>query len=277
MQWTIRLRCDFSGGYVLRSAVGNKKEVAEIFSGSRPLFLHELHVPSTLRVVVLAPHPDDFDAIGATMRLFRDNGNAIHVAVLTSGASGVEKGFRGAITSTAMGELRENEQRASCKFFGLPESHLTFLRLAEDDSGHPLEDTANFENVRSYLQASRPDLVFLPHGNDSNRGHRCTYSLFRRCMEKENLSLVSCLNRDPKTIAMRNDLLMVFDTEVGIWKAELLRFHLSQHSRNLNTRGYGFDERILKSNKQTAEELGISGEYVESFELEGYGVASLAD
>jgi LmbE family N-acetylglucosaminyl deacetylase len=234
-------------------------------------------MPSPLRVVVLAPHPDDFDAIGATMRFFRDNGNLIEVAVVTSGASGVEEGFHGALTSDSKGALRENEQRASCKFFGLPEGRLIFLRLAEEDDGHPLEDAANFENVRSYLLSKRPDLVFLPHGNDSNRGHRRTYSLFRQCMEKDNLPLVSCLNRDPKTIAMRNDLLMVYNTDVGIWKAELLRFHQSQHSRNLNTRGYGFDERILNSNRQIAQEIGISGEYVESFELECYGAASLTE
>jgi LmbE family N-acetylglucosaminyl deacetylase len=40
-------------------------------------------MPPTLNLVVLAPHPDDFDAIGATMKYFHGNGNRIDVAVAT--------------------------------------------------------------------------------------------------------------------------------------------------------------------------------------------------
>ena len=68
---------------------------------TRPLFLRTLHLPPTLRVVVLAPHPDDFDAIGITMRTLRDNGNRIDVVVLTSGASGVDDDFAAQLTMWA--------------------------------------------------------------------------------------------------------------------------------------------------------------------------------
>jgi LmbE family N-acetylglucosaminyl deacetylase len=244
------------------------QDLANLFRGNRPFYLEKLPIPPTLRLVVLAPHPDDFDAIGVTMRFFHENGNRIDVAVVTSGASGVEDGFGGAVTAEAKGALRENEQQVSLRFFSLPENRLTFLRLAEDASGHPIENAANYERIRSYLAVMRPDLVFLPHGNDPNAGHQRTCAFSRRSAKEEKLSLVACLNRDPKTIAMREDLYCVFGRELAAWKGELLRHHKSQHQRNLNTRGYGFDERILKINRAIAETLGRPDAYAEAFELE---------
>jgi hypothetical protein len=111
----------------------------------------------------------------------------------------------------------------------------------------------------------------LPHGNDPNAGHRRTYAFFRQSVQEERLTLVACLNRDPKTIAMRNDLYLVFGSEIATWKGEMLRIHQSQHQRNLNRRGYGFDERVLAVNRRIAETLGPGVEYAEAFELESYG------
>jgi LmbE family N-acetylglucosaminyl deacetylase len=249
--------------------------LAAWFHGKRPHSLSELKIPSTLRLVVLAPHPDDFDEIGATMRHFQQNGNRIEVAVVTSGSSGVEDGFNGAITAGMKAALRENEQLASCRFFGLPESRLTFLRAVEDEAGNPEAGAVNLQCVQSYLVAKRPDLVFLPHGNDPNEGHRRTCAFLRQSAQEAKLSLVACLNRDPKTIAMRNDLYFIFDAETAAWKAALLRLHRSQQQRNLNSRGHGFDERVLRVNREIAEELGLAGKYAEAFELECYRTGNL--
>lgn len=111
-------------------------DVEPLLDETRPLFLRTLQLPSTLRVVVLAPHPDDFDAIGVTMRTLRDNGNRIDVAVLTSGGSGVDDDFAPRLTIQEKATIREQEQSASCRFFGLPPERLTFLRLDEDTEGH---------------------------------------------------------------------------------------------------------------------------------------------
>ncbi len=51
------------------------------------------------------------------------------------------------------------------------------------------------------------------------------------------------------------------------WKGELLRCHRSQHARNLNTRGHGFDDRILKVNQVVAESLRLDAPYAEAFEF----------
>lgn len=242
-----------------------------LFHGNRPLYLNTLQIPDRLRLVVLAPHPDDFDAIGVALRFFRDNGNLIELGVLTSGASGVEDSFCSTPDAVMKARLREDEQRASCRFFGLPESQLGFLRLAEDEKGHLLESGENIERVRQYLLEKRPDLVFLPHGNDTNTGHQRANAIFHRIATSEGLSLAACLNRDPKTIHMRSDLYMLFGEAEAEWKRQLLSFHRSQQQRNLHMRGYGFDERILRMNRQSAEELKNSTRYAEAFELEFYG------
>lgn len=254
-----------------------KPELQTLFEGRRPLLLQSLKIPPALRLSVLAPHPDDFDAIGITMRFFQKNGNDIDVAVLTSGASGVEDGFGGAWTAEAKGLLREEEQQASCRFFGLPESGLSFLHVSEDDQGHPADAPANLETIRSYLRARNPQFVFLPHGNDTNLGHQRIYAFLRKIFQEEKLSAIAFLNRDPKTIAMRQDLYTAFDAEESAWKGELLRFHQSQHQRNLNSRGQGFDERILQVNRQITAQLNRSAPFAEVFELEFFDALAKND
>jgi LmbE family N-acetylglucosaminyl deacetylase len=237
-------------------------------AGRRPLTLQELAIPSGLRVLVLAPHPDDFDAIGVTLRWFRDHAAAIELAVVTSGASGVEDSFCTPPTPVVKGAAREDEQRASCRFFGLPEACVSFLRLREDDEGHPIEDGPALGRIRERLEAARPDVVCLPHGNDTNAGHRRIYSLLHRAADGLAHPPLAWLNRDPKTIGMRADLCVPFGESEAAWKGELLRFHASQQQRNLRARGYGLDERILRVNRAIARELGLAAPYAEAFEIE---------
>src|SRR5689334_24172340 len=96
-----------------------------------PRSLRALAWPRLLDVLVMAPHPDDFDAIGLTLRHLHGLGHRLQLAVLTGGAGGVEDGFEGATDAAAKVALREAEQRASCAFFGLPADRLHFLRLWE--------------------------------------------------------------------------------------------------------------------------------------------------
>ena len=199
--------------------------------------------------------------------MLRDNGNPINLAVLTSGASGVDD-FGPQLSLQAKADLREEEQMASCRFFGLPPECVTFLRLAEDAQGHPEASEQNLGRLKAYWDAHLPDLVFLPHGNDTNAGHQRTYLLLRRLIEAKPLRLVVLLNRDPKTIQMRQDLYTLFGEDEALWKGELLRFHRTQHERNLRTRQHGIDERILQVNRQAAAELEGGYAYAEVFELE---------
>lgn len=235
--------------------------------------MRELALPAGLQILVLAPHPDDFDAIGLTLRHLHCQGHALHVAVLTTGASGVEDGFGGAFDDAAKAALREAEQRASCAFFGLPTERLHFLRLwagapgADADGPAAAEKPTDFERLRAWIAARPADLLFMPHGNDSNRTHRRTYESVTAAVAELGLEAWALLNQDAKTQQMRVDLVYPFGEEEAAWKAQLLRLHASQHERNLRTRGSGFDARVLQVNRQAAQGLGLAQPYAEVFEV----------
>jgi LmbE family N-acetylglucosaminyl deacetylase len=239
---------------------------------NNPVPFQTFGISKALSVLVLAPHPDDLDAIGVTARFLLENGNPFSVVVVTAGASGVEDAFESASTPEAKARLREEEQRASCQFLGLTQNQLTFLRLEEDGTGQLAETEKSILRVRQELLGRRPALVFLPHGHDTNLGHQRVYSMFRRVAQEVGHPLVAFLNRDPKTVHMRCDAYLGFGETAAAWKAKLLRFHQSQHQRNLNQRGYGFDERILGMNRHSAEACSAGAPYAEVFELEYYGV-----
>ena len=218
---------------------------------------------------MVAPHPDDFDAIGITLKFLSGAGNPLQAIVACTG-SGVEDSYHPGMTLADKTQLREREQRNSARFFGLPEDCLTFLRLANDADDQPVDGSENLDKLEALILQKAPDIIFLPHGNDTNSGHRVIYSLVRRIALRSHLPLALLFIRDPKTISMRTDLYLSFGEGEAAWKGELLRFHDSQQRRNLNTRGHGFDERILGHNRQIARELSLDEPYAEAFELESH-------
>lgn len=228
-----------------------------------PRSLRMLNLPPSLDILVLAPHPDDFDAIGLTLRHLHQQGHRLHVAVLTTGASGVDDGFQGASDDGDKAALREEEQRASCRFFGLAPDRLHFLRLW----GRASDTAVDNERLANWTAARPADLVFLPHGNDSNRTHRRTFEAVRDIAAAQDRHPWACLNRDAKTRGMRVDVYFEFNDENAAWKAQLLRFHSSQQARNLRTRGIGFDARVLEVNQHAAASLALAQPYAEAFEL----------
>jgi len=228
-------------------------------------------VPAEARALVLGPHPDDFDAVAVTLRRLADNGNLLHTAIVRTG-SGVLDHYAPDLDWEKKAAIRECEQRESLRLFGLPEDRITFLSLDNDnDEGQLCETPRNQQVLASVIDGFGPDLIFLPHGNDSNSAHRALDAMVRAIVARRATPATLMLIRDPKTVAMRTDLYTPFGDELAAWKARLLRCHDTQHHRNLLTRGRGFDERILAGNRQIARELGLDVPYAEAFEVEVFG------
>ena len=237
---------------------------------AQPQELRMTAVSPLLRVLVLGPHPDDFDEIAVTLRRLADNGNPLYAAVVRSG-SGVLDSYAPGLDWEKKAELRDREQRDSLRFFGLPASRLTFLDLDNDsEEGQLCETPRNAKILRALIDDHAPDLLFLPHGNDTNSAHRALDTMVREIVGTRRRPVTLLLNRDPKTVAMRADLYSPFDESEAAWKAEMLRFHDTQHQRNLVTRGRGLDERILNGNRQFAQELSLGEPYAEVFEVQTY-------
>lgn len=237
------------------------------FEGAKPCNLRELSLPADLRLLVLAPHPDDFDAVGLTLKWLFGRGHPLHVAVADT-SSGIQDSYRGGLTSQQKTVLRRDEQRASARFFGLDDNALIFLALKNGETDQVSDHADNLVTIEELIRRHRPDLIFLPHGNDSNSAHRAMYSLASRAVLNSGRTAALMLNRDAKTGEMKTDLYFPFGPDEAAWKAELLRFHDSQQQRNLNQRGHGFDQRVLTLNREIALELKLETPYAESFELE---------
>ena len=232
-----------------------------------PMALPELPDLGSLRILVLAPHPDDFDGSGVALKFLVGGGHRVEVAVARTG-SGVEDAYRPGLSLAGKADLREEEQRRSLRFFGLSESSVAFLDL-ENDAEDQLRDTAsNRAAIESLLRRAAPDLVLLPHGHDSNTAHQAMHAMVCEAARRIGCFLVLLLARDPKTIAMRVDLYMPFGSVEAEWKARLLRFHDTQQQRNLRTRGHGFDDRMLDLDRRTAREISLAQPYAEAFEVE---------
>ena len=242
---------------------------ADVFAAKgSPRELRAEDLPDPVRMLLLGPHPDDFDAIAVTLRRLADGGNPLHAAVVRSG-SGVLDAYAPGLDWEGKAALREREQRASLSFFGLPEAEATFLSLDKDSGEGQLCETPRNRAVLEALIAARaPDVIFLPHGNDTNSAHRALYAMTRAIVDERGLPVTLLLIRDPKTVAMRTDLYVPFGDEEAAWKARLLRFHDTQQQRNRLTRGHGFDDRILEGNRRIARELSLDAPYAEAFEVE---------
>ncbi|MBR7068997.1 MAG: PIG-L family deacetylase [Oxalobacter sp.] len=233
----------------------------------KPVDLRTVRWQQKYRMLVTAPHPDDFDAISMTLRLLKEAGHELYAVVAQTG-SGIDKVYGAGMSQQDRTQLRNREQQASFAFFGLPESHYRILALenAPDDQVDYTEN--NIQTLEGIVQEIRPDVLFMPHGNDTNRAHRDMCRMMRSIARRMAWPIALMLNSDVKTVDMRKDCYLAFSKAEAAWKGQLLRHHDSQHQRNLRDRGHGFDDRVLMLNARTAQGLGVSQPYAESFEIE---------
>ncbi|MBN8549874.1 MAG: PIG-L family deacetylase [Deltaproteobacteria bacterium] len=239
----------------------------KIQSASKPFPLAELLIPTESRILILAPHPDDFDEVAVTLRYFFNRKHPMQLLVLTGASSGVLDSFVDLPTKERKEEVRQIEQLNALEFFGFPASNVQFLRLLEDPTGELVLDETNPSAVGTIFQDFNPDVVSLPYGKDTNLSHQRTFQLFQELALTLPKPVLGLCHRDPKTTDIKIQAYFPFDEETARWKAEMLRFHRSQHTRNLQTRNYGIDDRILNTNRAIARELGIKEPYAEGFEL----------
>jgi len=252
------------------------------FVWSEPEGPSKLRPPARGRVLVLGPHPDDPECVAITCRLLRKCGCELWYAIVSLSPSGVEDAYgpcaahRGFPSlKNLKADIRREEQIRSTEMFGLPRDHLAFLGLEEE---RDLDCASNREKIQDHLKLLGPEMVILPAGRDTNRTHAWVNRVFRECAGDLALLIgrpvVALYNEDPKTLAMREDLYVLFGPEGARWKGSLLKAHDSQAHRNQLAYGMGFHERILRMNQATHRRLSagrpspFAAGYAECFELE---------
>ena len=233
----------------------------------KPVNLRTVQWSQKLKLLVTAPHPDDFDAISVTLKQMLQAGHELYAVIAETG-SGIDKVYGAGMTQQDRTQLRNREQRASLAFFGLPESSYQILALENAPDDQVAYTRQNIQTLEKIVRDIHPDMLFMPHGNDTNRAHRDMYRMMHDIAKRVEWPIALMLNSDVKTVDMRKDYFVAFEKDEASWKAELLRHHDSQHQRNLRDRGYGFDDRVLMLNERTARGLELAQPYAASFEIE---------
>lgn len=117
------------------------------------------------RVLVIAPHPDDeVLGCGGTIARLTDNGNEVHVAVVT-------RGNQPRFAAEAVAQVR-GEALAAHALLGVTATHWLDLPAAELDTlpqvdlNQPLDDL---------IRRIAPDTVFVPFAGDIHRDHQLVF------------------------------------------------------------------------------------------------------
>ena len=231
------------------------------------LTLPEGPLPGSGRALALAPHPDDPDAVAVLLRMLQQGGWEVYWTILTSGWSGVEDDFVGP-TREAKARIREEEERAAARLFGLPEDRLSFLRLEEGADGHLRPHEANIFHFSTHLDTLNPALVILPYHHDSNPSHRLANAWLTRWAEATENYPITLENEDPKSEYFQPNLRILFGEATAVWKTALLECHRSQSLRNQHVRRMTFADRILQMN--AADSTLRPGEFVERYRVASF-------
>ncbi len=254
-----------------------------IWSEFREGFAKQVRFPTNAKILVFGPHPDDPESVSITCRILMRLGCDIWATIVTMSPSGVEDEYAQRRQNNDSIDLekkkidiRRREQTLAIERFGLSLDRLTFLCIEENKG---LDVPHNSAKMRDHLLSVAPDIVIMPIGKDPNQTHARVYQVFRENAKdltlKKEKPVVALYNEDPKTLEIRHDLFVLFGEESADWKRVLLRIHHSQHQRNMNSRGMGFDERILHMNNLSYKRLqkmlpnaDSPAKYAEVFEIE---------
>jgi LmbE family N-acetylglucosaminyl deacetylase len=261
--------------------------------GSGPEADGWIEPPGAGKVLTLGPHPDDAEAMCVTLRTFAEAGCEVHYIITALSPRGVTDEFALSFAEREglkvppedlaqyKRELRRSEQIESAKAAGFVGREPDFPSLDEDSEGRLLDTEKNVGAIAACLAAESPDVVLMPVGNDTNSDHALTWKWFRRVAPELVAStgkpVLGLYIRDPKTTAIKEHLAVPFDKDIARWKAGILTIHRTQHERNLASRGYGMDGRILERvnrpawerlKKSLAPEFSSKYSYAEVFQVE---------
>lgn len=118
------------------------------------------------RVLVIAPHPDDeVLGCGGTMARLADNGQEVHVGIVTRG---YEPAFSNALVEQVRGELAEAHAIlgvTQCHFLDLPAAALDTLPGAELNAA-----------IVGLVRRVAPDTLFIPFFGDIHRDHQLVFN-----------------------------------------------------------------------------------------------------
>lgn len=127
-----------------------------------------LQFDERMRVLILAPHPDDevFGCGGLIAHLVAA-GNAPHVVVLTGGG-GSHRGHCSTTEAEIVAERRRLTREAMAKL-GLPGAHLHELNFI--DGSITAKNETEYAALKDLIEQLSPDAIFVPHKGEGWPDH----------------------------------------------------------------------------------------------------------
>ena len=128
-----------------------------------------------MRVLVVAPHPDD-DVIGCGGSIIRHirKGHSVTAVYMTSGEAGSL-----VHPKDELRRIREVETREAASVMGF--SDLIFLRNAD---GRLLTDGEHLTSLVRIIREKRPAMIYFPHAGEGCRDHRITYEICAEAVKR---------------------------------------------------------------------------------------------
>ena len=132
-----------------------------------------------MKVLVLAPHPDDETiGCGGTLLAHAKRGDQVVAVFLTSGELGLKH-----LPREKAWAIREAEARKAGKIIGL--ANLFFLRGPDWMLGDNIESAAG--TLQPVLGAEHPELIYAPHENEWHPDHKAAVPILRRAVQNASL------------------------------------------------------------------------------------------
>jgi LmbE family N-acetylglucosaminyl deacetylase len=121
-----------------------------------------------MRVLVIAPHPDD-DAIGCGGSIVQhvQRGDTVHVVYVTSGEHGSP-----IYEPSELAEIREQEAAKGAQILGAQQT--TFLRQPDGNVSYSIDLVNHFIQL---IRTEKPDALYLPHSADGHKDHQQTFQI----------------------------------------------------------------------------------------------------
>ena len=125
-----------------------------------------------MKILVISPHPDD-EAIGCggTIRKHIVDGDVVEAIFLTSG----EKGGHAGLPEPELIRIREHESKKAQEILGV--NKIEFWRQRD---GNFQVTQENLRRLQDKLNTLQPQVVYVPHEQESHPDHRASADLVRR-------------------------------------------------------------------------------------------------
>jgi len=134
-----------------------------------------------MRVLVIAPHPDDESiGCGGTVRKHVLAGDNVAAVFLTSGELGLKH-----LAKEKAWEIREAEARAAATILGI--GNTFFLRGPDWTLADALPGIAN--KLRALLEQDRWDMIYLPHPAEWHPDHKACLPILRAALAETRTPL----------------------------------------------------------------------------------------